>query len=61
MSTTRTITDIPTAEVDTVESDFVSEGCTVVKKQQTDGNWTVIATCPDPKKAGPAGAGVSQH
>jgi hypothetical protein len=50
MPTTRTITDIPPADVDSVESDFVSEGCTVVKKQQTDKNWTVIATCPDAKK-----------
>jgi hypothetical protein len=47
MSIQRTITDIPPEEVDMVAGDFVSEGCTVVKTLQTDGNWTVVATCPD--------------
>jgi hypothetical protein len=46
MSVQRTITDIPPEDVDTVVGDFESEGCTAVKKQQPDGNWTVIATCP---------------
>jgi hypothetical protein len=47
MATQRTITDIPSEEVDMVIGDFESEGCTATKKQQLDGNWTVIATCPD--------------
>jgi hypothetical protein len=47
MSTRRTITDIPTEDVDTVVSDFESEGCKATKTKQTDGNWTVVATCPD--------------
>lgn len=46
MSTQRTITDVLPEDVDSVVSDFVSEGCTAVKKQQADGNWTVTATCP---------------
>ena len=44
------MTDVLPAEVDMVESDFVSEKCTVVKNQQADGNWTVVATCPDDDK-----------
>ncbi len=42
----RTLTDIPEAEVDTVVSDFESEGCTATKSKQADGNWTVVASCP---------------
>jgi hypothetical protein len=45
--TTRTLSDIPDDEVDQVVGDFESEGCTVQKKRQEDGNWTVVATCPD--------------
>lgn len=47
MTTQRTLTDIPDDEVDEVVSDFESEGCTVTKRKQQDGNWTVVATCPD--------------
>jgi hypothetical protein len=47
MSTQRTISDIPTEDVDTVVSDFESEGCKAIKTQQADSNWTVVATCPD--------------
>lgn len=47
MSTTRTLTDIPDEDVDEVVGDFESESCTVNKQKQSDGNWTVIATCPD--------------
>ena len=47
MSIQRTLTDIPTSDVDEVVSDFESEGCTAVKEHQKDGNWTVTATCPE--------------
>ncbi len=47
MSVVRTLRDIPGSEVDEVVSDFESEGCTVEKEQQPDGNWTVRATCPE--------------
>jgi hypothetical protein len=47
MSIIRTITDIPPEDVDMVVNDFVSDGCAAVKTPQTDGNWTVVATCPD--------------
>lgn len=47
MSKQRTLTDIPDDEVAEVVSDLESEGCTVQKKRQDNGSWTVIATCPD--------------
>lgn len=47
MSTQRTLIDIPDDEVDEEVSDLESEGCTVQKKQQDNGKWTLIATCPD--------------
>jgi hypothetical protein len=50
--TVRTIPDVPADEVDMIESDFISEGCTVEKKQQAGSDaWTVIGTCPDAKKS----------
>lgn len=42
----RRLTDIPNADVDEVASDFESEGCTVIRVKQSDGNWTIVATCP---------------
>ena len=42
----RTITDIPSTEVEEVVADFELEGCSAIKTQQPDGNWTVVATCP---------------
>ena len=47
MSIQRTLTDIPNGDVEEVVKDFESEGCTVVKERQKDGNWTVTATCPE--------------
>lgn len=42
----RTLTDIPSSDVDEVIEDFLSEGCTATKTQQADGNWAVSAVCP---------------
>ncbi len=50
MSITRTLSEILDADVDEVVSDFESESCTVVKQKEANGNWTVVATCPDTKK-----------
>jgi hypothetical protein len=47
MSIERTLTDVPDSEVNQVVSDFVSEGCSVVKEKQANGKWTVRATCPE--------------
>jgi hypothetical protein len=47
----RKVTDITSDDVNTVVSDFEAEGCKTVKIPQADGNWTVLATCPD----GPSG------
>ena len=47
MPTERVLTDIPESDVDEVVSDFESEGCTTKKEKQTNGKWTVTATCPD--------------
>ena len=47
MATVKVLKDIPESEVDEVVSDFESEGCTVEKEKQPDGNYTVRATCPD--------------
>jgi hypothetical protein len=47
MSIQRKITDIPDDQVDDVIKDFESEACTAEKQKQPDGNWTVVATCPE--------------
>ena len=47
MSEVRIIKDIPDSEVDEVVRDLESEGCTVEKEKQPNGNWTVRATCPE--------------
>ena len=39
--------DVPESDVDQVVKDFEDDGCKVEKTKQTDGNWTVTATCPD--------------
>ena len=41
---TQTLHDVPADEVDEVVSDFESEGYTVTKQKQTNGNYTVVAT-----------------
>jgi hypothetical protein len=42
------VKDIPGSEVDGVVQGYVADGCKPVEKiQQSDGNWTVKATCPD--------------
>jgi hypothetical protein len=43
------LTDIPQSDLDRVVKDFESEGATVTKEKQPDGNWTVKATFPDDK------------
>ncbi len=43
----RTLTDIPDSDVDEVMNDFKSEGCKVEKQRQSDGKWTVTASCPN--------------
>ena len=47
MTKQRIMTDIPGNEVDEAVADFESEGCTVSKKQQDNGLWTVTADCPE--------------
>lgn len=47
MPTVREIKDIPESEVDQIVADFESERCTTEKEKQTNGLWTVRATCPD--------------
>lgn len=47
MATQKVITDIPDDDVDEVVEDFNSEGCNARKEKQADGNWKVVATCPD--------------
>lgn len=42
----REMTDVPASDVDEVQGDFESEGCTVVRTKQPDGNFTLTATCP---------------
>jgi hypothetical protein len=43
-----TTKEIPTeAEADRVVRLYEADGCTAEKKQEADGTWTVIATCPD--------------
>lgn len=41
------LTDVPESDIDRVVKDFESEGATVTKVKQPDGNWTVTATFPD--------------
>jgi hypothetical protein len=41
---TRTLTDVPDTDVDELVADFESEGFSVTKTKQADGNWTVVAT-----------------
>jgi hypothetical protein len=40
------LTDIPPSEVDGIVADYKSEGATVEKIKQADGNWIVRATFP---------------
>jgi hypothetical protein len=47
MAKERIMKDIPKSEVNQVVKDFESEGCNVEIKEQPNGNFTVIATCPD--------------
>lgn len=47
MATVKVLEDIPESDVDQVIRDFESEGCTVEKKEQPNGKFTVRATCPD--------------
>ena len=47
MTTVKVLKDIPESDVDQVVSDFESQGCTVKKEQQSNGKYTVRATCPD--------------
>jgi len=44
----KTIKDIPTEnEADEVAAEFNAAGCTDIQKsQQSDGKWTVTASCP---------------
>lgn len=42
----REITDIPPRAVDMLVTDFTSEGATVAKAKQQDGNWTIRAEFP---------------
>ena len=44
MQAQQTLTDVPASKIDEIIRDFESEGGIVVKRQQNDGNWTVIAT-----------------
>ena len=41
------LTDVPDSDVNEVVGDFESEGATVEKTKQPDGNWTVTATFPN--------------
>jgi hypothetical protein len=46
--TIRSIPDVPPDEVEMVENDFKTEGCTVATKPQAGStNVTVVGTCPD--------------
>jgi hypothetical protein len=40
------LTDIPESDLQEVVKDFESEGATVTKQKQADGNWTVEAQFP---------------
>lgn len=48
---TQTLHDVPANEVDQVAADFKSEGYTVTKQKQANGNFTVVATRPTPENA----------
>ena len=41
------LTGIPTSDLSQVIADFESEGAKVSTKQETDGNWTLIAVFND--------------
>lgn len=47
MSKIKILKDIPDSDVNQVIVDFKSEGCSVEKIKQTNGKWTVKATCPE--------------
>ncbi len=48
MAKQKVLTDIPERDVQQVMDDLKSEGCTpVTKEKQSNGLWTVRATCPD--------------
>ena len=47
MPTQETLKDVPASEVDAIVQDFKDAGATnVVKTQQPDGRYTVVATFP---------------
>ncbi len=41
------LNDIPTSDLSQVIADFESEGAKVSTKQESDGNWTLIAVFKD--------------
>lgn len=47
MAKVEELTDIPPEEVDEVAASYESEGASVERIKQDDGNWTVRATFPD--------------
>ncbi len=53
MAVERVLTDVPDSQVDEVVSDFESEGCTATKESQSNGMWTVRATCPEEESDNP--------
>lgn len=44
---TRTLTDVPSKFLYEVKDDFEREGCNVDVREQANGNYTVIAKCPE--------------
>jgi len=47
MSKERIFNDVPKGDVDQLVKDFESQGCSCEKIKQTNGKYTVKATCPD--------------
>ena len=47
MSVERILRDVPEIQVEQVKSVFESEGCSVEVIPQTDGKFTIKASCPD--------------
>lgn len=41
---TQTLHDVPADDVEQIVTDFESEGYTVTKQKQTNGNYTIVAT-----------------
>jgi subtilisin-like proprotein convertase family protein len=46
MPRTENLTDIPESDLQQLVGDFESEGATVTKKKQPDGNWTLEVQFP---------------